>query len=117
MRTDINQRLTAQEIAKRVIMVKKMQSSGDPKFSEYHQRVYDDGIWTIDLEIFAISGVIRWWVAREDKAGNYNNSLFTMYQRDNGEIKYSADYQIKKSIVDRMITTYRLMLKLGIKDC
>lgn len=115
MKTDINQRLTAQEIAKRVIMVKKMQSSGDPKFSEYHQRVYDDGIWTIDLEIFAISGVIRWWVAREDKAGNYNNSLFTMYRADNGEIRYSADYQIKKDIVQRLLRTFELLEKAGIE--
>lgn len=115
MKTDINQRLTAQEIAKRVIMVKKMQSSGDPKFSEYHQRVYDDGIWTIDLEIFAISGVIRWWVAREDKAGNYNNSLFTMYRRENGQIAYSADYQIKKDIVQRLLKVFELLEKEGIE--
>jgi len=115
MKTDINQRLTAQEIAKRVIMVRKMQSSGDPKFSEYHQTVYDDGIWKIDLEIFAISGVIRWWVSREDKAGNYNNSLFTMYRADSGEIRYSADYQIKKDIVQRLLRTFELLEKAGIK--
>ena len=115
MKTDINQRLTAQEIAKRVIMVKKMQSSGDPKFSEYHQTVYDDGIWRIDLEIFAVSGVIRWWVSREDKAGNYNNSLFTMYRRDNGQIAYSADYQIKKDIVQRLLKVFEILEKEGIE--
>ena len=116
MKTDINQRLTAKEIVKRIIMVKKMQSTGDPKFSEYHQTVYDDGIWKIDLEIFAISGVIRWWVSREDKAGNYQNSQFTMYRADNGQMRYFADYQIKKDIVNRLLKTYEYMEKAGIAD-
>ncbi len=115
MKTDINERLTANEIAKRILMVKRMQASGNPRFSEYHQTVYDDGIWKIDLEIFAISGVVRWWVSREDKAGNYNNSLFTMYRADSGEIRYLADYQIKKDIIAKLTKVFEILEKIGIE--
>lgn len=107
--------LTPKDICNRIQMVRKMQKSGDPNLRDYHERIYDDGIWTIDLEIFAISGVIRWWVAREDKAGNYNNSLFTMYRRENGQIAYSADYQIKKDIVQRLLKVFELLEKEGIE--
>ncbi len=108
--------LTATEIASRIKQVRLMQKLGDPKFREYHETVYYDGIWKIDIEAFAVSGVIRFWVSREDKAGNYQNSLFTMYRADDGQIRYSADYQIKKDIVNRLIKTYEYMEKDGITE-
>ena len=115
MKTDINQRLTAQQIAKRVKMVKQMQKLGNPKFSEYSDVVYDDGVWSITLEMYAISGVIRWWVAREDAYGHYNNSLFTMHKLGNGQIGYSVSYQVKKDIVTRLLTVYKILEKEGIE--
>lgn len=109
-------KMSPKQICNRILAVKKMQSTGNPIYNEFHQTVYDDGIWKIDLEIFAISGVIRWWVSREDKAGNYQNSQFTMYRADNGQMRYFADYKIKKDIVDRLLKTYEYMEKAGITE-
>lgn len=116
MKTDINQRLTPAQICKRIVMVQHMQANKDPKFREYHETVYYDGIWKIDLEVFAISGVIRFWVSREDKYGHYQNSQFTMYRADNGQMRYFADYQIKKDIVNRLLKTYEYMEKAGLVE-
>ena len=111
-----NEKLTGKEIAKRVEMVLRMQKLGDNRFEEYHETVYYDGIWKIDLEIFAVSGVIRWWVSREDKAGHYQNSLFTMYRSvDTGQLRYSADYPIKKDVVKRLLATFEILEKMGIQ--
>lgn len=108
-----NKNLTSQQICKRALMVKKMQSLGDPKFKEYHETVYTDGIWTIDLEVHQY-GQVRFWVSREDKHGNFNQSLFTMYRLGTGEIKYNADYVIKKGIVDKLTKTFEYMEKCGL---
>ena len=107
--------LTAKEIAKRIEQVQKMQKSGDPKFREYHETVYDDGIWKIDLEVHPY-GTYRFWVSREDTYGNYNNSIFSMYRSSTGEIKYSAEYVIKKAVVDRLLKTYIELEKAGIEQ-
>ena len=110
-----NHKLTPMQICQKIQRVKELQATGDPIYKEYHQRVYYDGIWSIDMDVYAISGVIRWWVAREDKAGNYQNSLFTMYRTEDGQLKYSADYQIKKDIVNRLLKTYECLEKAGIE--
>lgn len=107
-------KLTPIQICKRIQQVKKRQSTGDPIYNEFHQRVYYDGIWSIDLDVFAVSGVIRWWVSREDKQGNHQNSLFTMYRTEDGQLRYSADYKIKKDIVTRLLKTYEYLEKANI---
>lgn len=116
LNVNVNDKLSPEQICKRILMVKKMQASGDPKFREYHDTVFNDGIWKIDLEVFAVSGVIRFWVSREDKYGHYQNSQFTMYRADNGQMRYFADYQIKKDIVNRLLKTYEYMEKAGIAE-
>ncbi len=110
-----NHKLTPMQICQKIQRVKELQATGDPIYKEYHQRVYDDGIWTIDLEVFAVSERIRWWVAREDKAGNYQNTLFVIYRTEDGQLKYSADYKIKKDIVNRLLKTYVCLEQAGIE--
>lgn len=111
------QNLSVSQVLSRIQMVQKMQKLNDPKFREYHETIYNDGVWKIDMEMFAISGVIRFWVSREDAYGNYQNSLFIMYVKDDGTVRYSADYQIKKSIVEKMKRICLALHKAGIKDC
>ncbi len=107
--------LTSAQIARRIVEVRQAQVAGNPNVGEYHATVYDDGIWRVDLEIFAVSGVTRFWVSREDTYRNYNNSLFTMYRAANGELKYSANFKIAKKIVDRLLKVYTILEKVGVQ--
>ncbi len=110
------QNLSVSQVLSRIQMVQKMQKLHDPKFREYHETIYADGIWKIDMEMFAISEVLRFWVSREDAYGNYLNSLFTMYVKDDGTVRYSADYQIKKSIIEKMKRICLALHKAGISN-
>ena len=107
--------LTSAQIARKIIEVRQAQVAGNPNVGEYHATVYDDGLWRVDLEIFAVSGVTRFWVSREDTYRNYNNSLFTMYRASNGELKYSANFKIAKTVADRLLKVYTILEKTGIQ--
>lgn len=78
---------------------------------EWHASIYNDGIWTINIERHPYR-VIRFWVSREDKHGNYNNTLFTPYEiKQDGTMRYGADFQIKKAVVDKITSVYKALLK------
>lgn len=110
------QNLSVSQVLSRIQMVQKMQKLRDPKFREYHETIYTDGIWKIDMEMFAVSERIRFWVSREDAYGNYQNSLFTMYVKDDGSVRYAADYPIKKTVVEKMKKICLLLHKNGFRD-
>lgn len=78
---------------------------------ELHITIYNDGVWKIDLERHPY-GLVRFWVSREDKQGNYNCSLFAPYEiLPDGSIRYGADFKIKKAVVDKIASTYKALIK------
>ena len=107
-------KMTAKQVADRVKQVYEIQNKhlDDAHYKEFHQRIYDDGIWTIDLEVFAVSKQVRFWVAREDKLGHYNNSLVTMYRDSLGDFRYSCNFKLKYDIVRRLKMIFEQLEKL-----
>lgn len=78
---------------------------------ELHITIYNDGVWKINLEKQPY-GLVRFWVSREDKQGNYNCSLFTPYEiLPDGSMRYGADFKIKKAVVDKIASTYKALIK------
>ena len=105
--------LSSTELAHRLRQVQKMQKMGDPKFRDYNETVYDDGVWKVDLEMHPY-GTIRWWITREDKFGHFNRTQFSMYRAHN-ELKYSAEFKIKKAVVERLLNAWIMAEKLGVE--
>ena len=101
---------TSKQIVEQLLKVKKQQIQNRKQHIEWHGTVYDDGVWKIDFELHPY-GQIRIWISREDSYGNYNASPFTVYRADNGEIRYSADLKIKKSLVNKLISIFKEMEK------
>ena len=108
--------MTVKQIVAKVIYLNNLRNKGALQGSEYHETVFDDGVWRIDLELWVMSGQVRWWILREDKYESVQSSLFTMYRMpDTNELRYAADFPIKKSIVNKMLSIYKLLEKNGIE--
>jgi hypothetical protein len=75
---------------------------------EFHATIYSDDIWKVDIELHPY-GVIRFWASREDKRGNYNNTLVTVYEY-NGKLEYSADFKLKELVIRKILSTYKSLL-------
>jgi hypothetical protein len=74
---------------------------------EFHATIYSDGVWSVDIELHPY-GVIRFWASREDKRGNHNSTLVTVY-RYNNELKYTSDFKIKDVVLKKIISTYKAL--------
>ena len=110
-----NKNYTAQEVYNFITMAKTMIRERNPKFRNgYSQVVYDDGIWKLTLDISGV-GNYRFWVSREDRAGNFNQSLITAYRAHN-IWHYSADFEIKKAVVNKYMTIIKFLDKKGIYE-
>ena len=78
---------------------------------EFHGRIYNDGCWWIDIERHPY-GQIRFWVGFEDKRdGNCRSSICSIYRRDNEIITATDGIVLKKSVKDKLISTYKALEK------
>lgn len=107
-------KMTAKQVANRIKEVYEIQDKhlDDAHYKEFHQRIYNDGIWIIDLEVFAVSKQVRFWVTRKDKAGHYNNSLVTMYRDSLGTFRYSCNFKLSYDILRRLKMIFEQLEKL-----
>ena len=80
----------------------------------YTERIFSDGKnWNIDIERFAVSGVIRLFISYEDKHGNYKGSLCTVTDY-NGNIKYSCEFKLTKRVEEKVISVYKALRTEGL---
>lgn len=83
----------------------KIFKNAEKTHQECHMRVYDDGIWTVDIERHPY-GVIRFWVAKEYKNGHYASTLCTVTP----DGRYSADFKISKAAERKVISLYTKLI-------
>lgn len=95
------------------IIINKLKEAANNNV-EIHFSIYNDGIWNVDIERHPY-GCIRFWVSREDKLGNFNQSLFNVYEY-NGEIRYSAEFKVAVTARNKIINTYKALRKAGFNN-
>lgn len=76
---------------------------------EWHAKVYDDGVWKIDMKVNGY-GNMMYWVSAEYADGTYRNTLVTPYLYNN-EIKVSSEFVLKQQVLNKIINIYKAMLK------
>ena len=73
--------------------------------------VYNDGIWKITMERFQ-NGLIRFWVEFEYKNGQFNRTLVSLYRHE-GMLHHSESFDLKRAVLDKLISIYTYLERFG----
>ena len=109
---NITNKTSSRTVPNREIIQSIMKAAKEGK--SYTATILKNDIWELNIERHPY-GMIRFWVSREDKAGNYQSSLCTPYMY-NGEVNYSAEFKICTTVANKLKTTYKTLWKAGLVE-